>query len=94
MSELDAIRERSAKAMVEVSRIPTKHDPHFPIRASARDVPALLEVIDQVRPLVVAARGFIQNSEDTSALERLVEECDQFPWKVLDTLGITEDDEN
>lgn len=99
MTELDAIRARADLAAGELINQKTglpiifhEERKHRPVRASARDVPTLLEIIDQVTPLIRAAQGFVQNDDDTGALERLVEVADQMPWKTLDTLGITEDD--
>lgn len=45
--DLEAIRQRSAKAIDGIRGTQQKYDsPHFPIRASARDVPALLELVE------------------------------------------------
>jgi hypothetical protein len=128
---LDAICDRAGRAAPELEKIFHGEYEIRPVRASARDVPALLAevqalteevarlrgeldemdrwnlekqsdlvksradsaLIDTLKPLVVAALGFAENSEDTSALERLAEEADRLPWATMDALGIKDNDD-
>lgn len=59
MADLDAIRSRAEASAQVLKGTKEKYDSHFPLRASARDVPALLAIIDQMTPVIEAARGFV-----------------------------------
>jgi len=99
INDLAAIRARAANAAKELIKsngepnLCKDEEKHRPVRASARDVPLLLEIIDAMTPLVRAAQVFVQNEDDTGALEALVETSDTMPWLTLDILGITGEEE-
>lgn len=98
MTDLDAVRARALKASKELINQKTgapnlfhEEENHRPVRASARDVPELLTLIDLLTPLVVAGRNFVLGDGDKDALEALAIAADEVPWAVLDALGITEE---
>ncbi len=88
--DLDEVRDRAGKAARDIKGTSRKWDHHFPMRASALDVPALLELVGILAPLVERAHGFAENSEDTSALEALAEEAGKLSWDVLRTFGLVD----
>lgn len=51
-----------------------------------------LDLVDILTPLVLAARGFARNKDDTGALERLAEAALDTPRTAAAALGIVEED--
>lgn len=93
MTILDDMRVRADRARSAMVGTQEKYDQHFPIRSSARDVAALLSLVDSLAPLVQVARDFVHGDYDKDTLERLIDAADKMPWSTLDALGITEAEE-
>lgn len=89
---LDAIRERATAAAPELHSTFRWEEQIRPVRASARDVQALLNIIDTVTPLIVAARSLVLNFDDVDSLGALVEAAEELPWATLNSMGIIEED--
>lgn len=64
------------------------------LRAERDRADRLKKILEEVAPLVLAARNWVHSGGDKDALEALVVASDTLEWSVLNALGIVEDDED
>lgn len=86
--DLESIRARANLAAPDLAKVFHKESEIRPVRASARDVPTLLALLDSLTPLVVAARAVAYDQSDDTALVGLIEAIDKMPYSTLDALKV------